>query len=120
MKNLVIKLHLQKRKGLNAEPNLSKPKLNSQNLTNIEDFKSKPTHSKPASLASNAKKSVFNNLPNELTLKILSYLDLKDRFKAAQVCKRWNRIVYDKSNWKELNFSEWKTISKLVFFYFLK
>lgn len=51
--------------------------------------------------------ATLNDLPNELLQNIFSHLPNEDKFKAAQVCKRWNSIVYDRINWTWLKFSNW-------------
>lgn len=46
---------------------------------------------------------VLKDLPLELTLHIISYLDVRDRCRAAQVSKTWrNTIDSDETGWREL------------------
>jgi F-box and WD-40 domain protein CDC4 len=46
---------------------------------------------------------VLKDLPPELTLHIVSYLDCRDRCRAAQVSKTWRNIIdSDETGWKEL------------------
>ncbi|KAF3014960.1 SCF ubiquitin ligase complex subunit cdc4 [Neopestalotiopsis sp. 37M] len=46
---------------------------------------------------------VLKDLPLELTLHIISYLEVRDRCRAAQVSKTWrNTIDSDETGWKEL------------------
>ena len=90
MKNVVIKLHLQRNKNGPAaeciQPLLEPLSVNLDSL-------------------------VFDKLPSEIMLKIFSHLDYKDRIRSAQTCKRWNALIYDRSNWKELSFADWKRSS---------
>ena len=92
MKIAVIKSHMKQRK-FPANTNL-------QAASNIESI---PLNLSPA----------LNELPDELLLKIFSYLSFSDIFKLAKVSKRWHNLIYDKSNWKILNFMEWKSKSCL-------
>ncbi|CAH1263615.1 FBXO11 [Branchiostoma lanceolatum] len=41
-------------------------------------------------------------VPDEVLLKIMSYLKEKDLCRAAQVCKRWNTLTNDPTIWKNL------------------
>ncbi|KAK6854165.1 F-box and WD-40 domain-containing protein CDC4 [Apiospora arundinis] len=46
---------------------------------------------------------ILKDLPGELTLHIISYLDAQDRCRAAQVSKTWRSIIdSDETGWKEL------------------
>lgn len=48
-------------------------------------------------------RDILKDLPGELTLHIISYLDVQDRCKAAQVSKTWRGIIdSDETGWKEL------------------
>lgn len=43
----------------------------------------------------------FDSLPPEMTLKIVSYLDIKSTCQASQVCKKWNYLIYNTEDfWK--------------------
>ncbi|KAK7931199.1 Cell division control protein 4 [Apiospora marii] len=46
---------------------------------------------------------ILKDLPGELTLHIISYLDSQDRCRASQVSKTWRNIIdSDETGWKEL------------------
>ena len=45
----------------------------------------------------------WNNLPDEIILKILSYLSIKDLGQCAQVSKRFQKICYTESLWCKVN-----------------
>ena len=49
------------------------------------------------------RKASFEDLPDEIILKILSYVDLKDLFQCRAVNKRMKAITYDKSLWKTVH-----------------
>ncbi len=87
MKILVIKSHMQQRK--------------SQNALHSEQFS---TSSSNENLVDS-----FDKLPDEMLLKIFSFLNYTEIFKAATVSKKWHSLIYDKSKWKQINFDEWKT-----------
>ncbi len=101
MKNIVIKLHLQRRKDLTNNQC-------SNNNNNRQQFKYEIGEEEKSDWI--ISKSI-TNLPNEILLKIFAPLDLKHKFNAAQVCKKWNNIIYDKTCWRELSFSQWKKTS---------
>lgn len=82
MKIIVIKSHMQQRKSPSGA------KLNDTDLN-----QSTVAH--------------LNDLPDELLLNIFSYLSKSDVLKAAQVNRKWNGLVYDKTNWRNLDFDEW-------------
>ncbi|CAD5220919.1 unnamed protein product [Bursaphelenchus xylophilus] len=42
-------------------------------------------------------------LPKELLLRIFSYLDIVTLCKCAQVCRVWNRLAMDGSNWQQVD-----------------
>ncbi|XP_005100377.1 F-box/LRR-repeat protein 5 [Aplysia californica] len=46
-------------------------------------------------------------VPNEICLKIFSYLDPKDLVRAGQVSHRWNQLTRDPSLWMELHPVHW-------------
>lgn len=46
------------------------------------------------------RKASFEDLPNEIILKILSYVNIKDLFQCTAVNKRMKAITYDKTLWK--------------------
>ena len=45
----------------------------------------------------------MENFPDEVILKVLSYLDLKDLIFCGQLCKRIRAISYDESLWENIN-----------------
>jgi F-box/leucine-rich repeat protein 5 len=108
MKMIVIKLHLQRRKAGYGSSGAA--------------ASTEPSHPFPRQLSVNQEETLntqlFNNLPNELILKIFSYINHKDKIRSAQVCRKWNALIYDRSNWQELSFSEWKKSS--MFFLLLE
>ena len=44
----------------------------------------------------------METLPNEIWLKIFSYLDLQDLNRCAAVCKKFQKFAYEKSLWQKL------------------
>ena len=44
----------------------------------------------------------LNELPDEILLKLFSYLQPKDLGRCLQVCKRFNQIAKDESIWKNI------------------
>ncbi|CAF0705363.1 unnamed protein product [Brachionus calyciflorus] len=96
MKNIVIKLHMQNRKR--QHPNSSKKSHSSAKIRTVID-------ENDALMT----KNYINELPNELLLKMFSFMSYSDKLKSARVCKKWNKLVFDKTNWTELNFSDWKS-----------
>lgn len=97
MKNVVIKLHMQQRKRtspMNASSGHVRAKIPA--LINQTEVDEPP-------------KACISQLPNEILLKIFSCLAYTEVLKCAQVCKKWNSLVYDRSNWKDLRFSDWKS-----------
>lgn len=89
MKIIVIKSHMQQRKA----PNSSR-EFNNHDLKSDDNDDSK---------------SHIDDLPSEIFLKIFSNLNNSDLLKVAQVSRRWNDMVYDKSNWNSLDISNWIT-----------
>ena len=47
--------------------------------------------------------NLFNHFPDEVVLKILSYLDIDNLPKCAQVSQRMRNISKDKSLWERIN-----------------
>ncbi|XP_040915635.1 S-phase kinase-associated protein 2 [Toxotes jaculatrix] len=45
----------------------------------------------------------WDRLPDELLLKILFYLPLRDLLRMSIVCKRWHRLVFDESLWHSVD-----------------
>ena len=48
----------------------------------------------------------MDQLPDELLVKVFSYLDKRDLCKCSQVCKRWNTLSYSNSFWSEFSLTE--------------
>ena len=47
----------------------------------------------------------FQNLPDEILLKIVDYLHIGDLLRCGQTCRKIRAVVHDKSLWKKVNFS---------------
>ena len=47
----------------------------------------------------------FGQLPDEVILNILKYLDIKDLGRCAKTCKRFQNVSHDESLWKKINLS---------------
>ncbi len=112
MKNIVIKLHIQQRKGFT-----STKLANNKNILARSTFSTieKPLH---LSITTSKKQCVsLIDLPNEIMLKIFANLSLCDKFKCSQVSRKWNCLIYDKTNWKVLNFSDWR--SSIYYFLYI-
>ncbi|XP_061732773.1 S-phase kinase-associated protein 2 [Nerophis ophidion] len=45
----------------------------------------------------------WNNLPEELILRILLFLPLRDLLRTAVICKRWHRLAFDESLWQSVD-----------------
>lgn len=88
MKIVVIKSHMQQRKA----PSSSR----------------EANHDLESDEAVDSTKHI-DDLPSEIFLKIFSNLSNSELLKAAQVSRRWNETVYDRSNWKSLDMSNWLT-----------
>ncbi len=86
MKNLVIRMHLQKSKHRSDNSNLQ-----------IELDKEDELFGD------------FNKLPDELLVKIFSYLKQKDVLNVARVSKKWNTLANDCFRWSKLSFADWKS-----------
>ncbi|XP_053721055.1 S-phase kinase-associated protein 2 isoform X1 [Synchiropus splendidus] len=50
-----------------------------------------------------AQKISWDQLPDELLLRILWCLPLQDLLRTARVCQRWNRLVFDESLWNSVD-----------------
>ena len=50
----------------------------------------------------------LDQLPDELVVKIFTYLDKRDLCKCSQVCKRWNSLSYSDSLWFEFSLTKIK------------
>lgn len=47
-------------------------------------------------------------LPNEVLLRVFSYLDMKSLCQGAQVCKLWNSLAMNGANWMVVNFFDYQ------------
>ena len=47
----------------------------------------------------------IEDLPEEITLQILTHLEFSDNASASQVCKRWKLLCEDQSIWQKINLS---------------
>lgn len=114
MKKVVIKLHLQSRKGTVATQDHSHQYrvVINQPTSPLPAYTA--THPIDECLDDDDQARSFNHLPSEIMLKIFSHLSVVERVRIARVCKRWNSLVYDRSNWKELKFSDWSTTSMIT------
>lgn len=56
----------------------------------------------------------LEDMPNEVLLKILNYLDIKDILSCAQTSKRINTISHDRSLWQKVNLSGKKVPSDIL------
>lgn len=52
---------------------------------------------------------INRKLPRELLLRILSYLDVVALCRCAQVCRYWNILALDGSNWQRINLFDFQT-----------
>ncbi|RNA07442.1 F-box LRR-repeat [Brachionus plicatilis] len=48
----------------------------------------------------------MNSLPDELTLKILSYLDVRDLIKCSRVCKQWYALTKSQHLWSQFSLTD--------------
>ncbi|XP_028908315.1 F-box/LRR-repeat protein 12 [Ornithorhynchus anatinus] len=53
-------------------------------------------------------------LPDWLLLEILSFLPLGDRVRSARVCRRWRRLVQDKTLWKNVDLTPYPISPKVL------
>ena len=53
----------------------------------------------------------LDDLPDEVLLEILSYLDIKDLLRCSQVCRRIRSISHDESLWQKINLFEQKNVT---------
>ncbi|XP_060573018.1 F-box/LRR-repeat protein 7-like [Ruditapes philippinarum] len=70
---------------------------------------------------SGCEESVFHDLPDELIIKIFSFLTTKELcLNVAPVCRKWRQISLDNSLWKCLDFSSYPHLSSLNLLWVLK
>ncbi|CAI9610453.1 unnamed protein product, partial [Staurois parvus] len=53
-------------------------------------------------------------LPDSVLLEVLSFLSVRDLIRSARVCKRWKRLVLDKSLWRHVDLTPYKLDSKIL------
>jgi hypothetical protein len=56
----------------------------------------------------------FEEFPNELLLKIFSFLEIVDLIKCSQTSKRIRVICYDDSLWQKINLSKKKVTTEFL------
>ncbi|CAD6188625.1 unnamed protein product [Caenorhabditis auriculariae] len=54
-------------------------------------------------VSSNDQAPINRKLPNELILRIFSFLDVKSLCRCAQTCRAWNVLALDGSNWQRVD-----------------
>ncbi|NXL69103.1 FXL12 protein, partial [Chordeiles acutipennis] len=47
-------------------------------------------------------------LPDSVFLRILEFLPLRDRLRAARVCRRWHRLTLDRTVWRHVDLSPYR------------
>jgi hypothetical protein len=52
-------------------------------------------------------------LPDELMIRIFSFLNENDLFRTSEVCRRWNRLSFDLNLWEEKS-KRWLSAQNLV------
>lgn len=114
MKNIVIKSHFQKRREHSSSLVAAQTFSTASTETTKFNKQSQQSFIRSPMVQNKIKNTISNtclnitDLPNEIVLKIFSNLNIRDRLKAACVSKSWHQFIYDKTNWKSLNFFEWK------------
>uniref|UniRef100_A0A8C5N5H8 F-box domain-containing protein n=1 Tax=Leptobrachium leishanense TaxID=445787 RepID=A0A8C5N5H8_9ANUR len=53
-------------------------------------------------------------LPDNVMLEVLSFLSVQDLIRSGRVCKRWKRLVMDKSLWRHVDLTPYKLNSKIL------
>ncbi|XP_075715066.1 F-box/LRR-repeat protein 12 [Rhinoderma darwinii] len=53
-------------------------------------------------------------LPDCVLLEVLSFLSVRDLIRSCRVCKRWKRLVLDKSLWRYVDLTPYKLNSKIL------
>ncbi|XP_053321032.1 F-box/LRR-repeat protein 12 [Spea bombifrons] len=52
-------------------------------------------------------------LPDNVLLEVLGFLSVRDLIRSGRVCKRWKRLIMDKSLWKNVDLTPYKLNSKI-------
>ncbi|CAN2390559.1 protein ubiquitination [Pristimantis euphronides] len=55
-------------------------------------------------------------LPDSVLLEVLSFLSVRDLIRSCRVCKRWKRLVLDKSLWRYVDLTSYKLNSKILWY----
>ncbi|XP_073510258.1 F-box/LRR-repeat protein 12 [Phyllobates terribilis] len=53
-------------------------------------------------------------LPDSVLLEVLSFLSVRDLIRSCRVCKRWKRLILDKSLWRYVDLTPYKLNSKIL------
>lgn len=53
-------------------------------------------------------------LPDSVLLEVLNFLPVQDLIRSGRVCKRWKRLVKDKSLWRHVDLTPYKLNSKIL------
>jgi hypothetical protein len=70
----------------------------------VSNWRSEDVSSEPTALT--GKPMSINDIPNEIMLKILSYVGPEDLCRTvAKVCERWNALAKDVTLWNTLSYS---------------
>ena len=64
-----------------------------------------PVKKKLKAIYDHGKDSPFESLPNEILLKIVDNMHIKDLLRCGQTCRRIRAVVHDESLWKKINLS---------------
>merc|ERR1712223_285066 len=73
-------------------------------------IKEKSARKKQCKTGEKSSKS-FSDMPDEILLKIFSFLDMKHLLRCAQLSKRINPICHDESLWQEVDLAQFKSVS---------
>nr|AGE81787.1 F-box and leucine-rich repeat protein 12 [Xenopus laevis] len=57
---------------------------------------------------------VLSWLPDSVLLEVLSFLSIRDLVRSGRVCKRWRRLIMDKTLWRHINLTPYKLNSKTL------
>ncbi|XP_075594134.1 F-box/LRR-repeat protein 12 [Balearica regulorum gibbericeps] len=58
--------------------------------------------------------AVLPVLPDSVLLKVLELLPLRDRLRAARVCRRWQRLALDRTVWRHVDLSPHRLTSPIL------
>uniref|UniRef100_A0A8C3TTU8 F-box domain-containing protein n=1 Tax=Catharus ustulatus TaxID=91951 RepID=A0A8C3TTU8_CATUS len=57
-------------------------------------------------------------LPDSVLVQVLALLPLRDRLRAARVCRRWQQLAQDRAVWTHVDLSPHRYTSSAFFFFF--